>query len=122
MKKSVAMSFSGLPGDVQGLILGYLPLRDLAQWACWSRRARPVYLERIRERDELVADLLQSHFTAQFREGLFPTQMALPRDLIGTSREVRGLWIDRPSSLRAYYGRPGCSVHSGVLCSRGRYL
>lgn len=84
MEKFLGMSFPDLPRDLQRLILGYLPLQDLAKVACCSRRARAAYLERIRERDEVVADRLRSDFTAEFREGLFPAQLALPRDLIVT--------------------------------------
>jgi hypothetical protein len=71
-----------LPEEMQRLILGHLPLRDLARVACLSMDFRTSYWERVTQRDTVVADLLQSQFSAAFREGLTLADTALPRDLI----------------------------------------
>jgi hypothetical protein len=76
------VSLSNLPADMQRVILGYLPLVDLARLACVNNELRTAYVDRVTERDTAVAALLESHFTAEFREGLSPTQRALPYDLI----------------------------------------
>jgi hypothetical protein len=71
-----------LPADMQRVTLGYLPLVDLARVACLSKELRTAYVDRVMKRDTAVAALLESHFTADFREGLKPAQTALPWDLI----------------------------------------
>jgi hypothetical protein len=76
------MPFFDLPADLQRLILGLIPLRRLAQLACLNKDLRSVCLDRVKKRDAAVAALLESHFTAEFREGLSSTQTALPRDLM----------------------------------------
>jgi hypothetical protein len=73
---------SDLHSDLQGYILGMLPLRKLAQIAHLSKSVHKMYLERVKERDAHVADLMESYFTAEFREGLSPADTRLPRDLI----------------------------------------
>jgi hypothetical protein len=78
----VGSHFLDLPPDMQRLILGWISLRQMAQLACLSAELRSMYLERVKKRDAAVASLLESHFTADFREGLSPSQTALPRDLI----------------------------------------
>jgi hypothetical protein len=78
-----------LPEDLQRLILRKVPLRESAQVACLGTRLRTVYLDRVKERDAAVAGLLESHFTAEFREGLSSAEIALPRDLI-VDPQVRG--------------------------------
>jgi hypothetical protein len=67
---------------MQSVILGYVPLADLARLACLSKQLRPAYVERVTKRDAVVTALLETHFTPAFREGLLPAQTALPRDLI----------------------------------------
>jgi hypothetical protein len=71
-----------LPFDMQRVILGYVPLRDLARLACLCKDLRTPYWDRTQERDAAVANALESHFPANFREGLTPAQTALPHDLI----------------------------------------
>jgi hypothetical protein len=71
-----------LPLDMQRVILGYVPLRDLARLACLCKDLRTPYRDRTQERDAAVTDALESHFTAEFRDGLTPAQTALPHDLI----------------------------------------
>jgi hypothetical protein len=71
-----------LPPEILRLILGYLPLRNLAQMATLSKEARLVYLDRVTERDEQVVASLLSQFTAEFREGLSSAHTVLPRDLV----------------------------------------
>ncbi len=71
-----------LPAEMQSLILGYVSLRDLARLACLNRELRAAYGERVEERDAAVTSVLESHFTAEFREGLTPAQTALPYDLV----------------------------------------
>jgi hypothetical protein len=67
---------------MQRLILGYVPLRDLARLACLCKDLRTPYGERVKERDAAVTTVLESHFTAEFREGLTPAHTALPYDLV----------------------------------------
>jgi hypothetical protein len=83
---------SHMPADLQRLILGMVPLRTLAQMACLSKELRAVYWRRAGDRDAAVAAHVESHFTAEFREGLSLTQTALPRDLI-VHPPVRGRCI-----------------------------
>jgi hypothetical protein len=71
-----------LPRDMQRLVLGSVPLRELARLACVSKDLRTAYEERVGTRDSAVAGLLESHFTADFRARLAPAQTALPYDLI----------------------------------------
>jgi hypothetical protein len=73
---------SDLHPDLQGYILGMLPLRKLAQIAHLSNAVHKMYLERVKERDAHVADLMETYFTAEFREGLSPADTRLPRDLV----------------------------------------
>jgi hypothetical protein len=82
-----------LPEDIQSVLLGYLPLADLAQLACLRKELRTAYGERVMKRDTAVAALLDTHFTADFREGLTPAHTALPMDLamqpqVGRSRFI----------------------------------
>jgi hypothetical protein len=79
---SEAFPLLELPLEMQALILGYLPLRDLAQLACLGKNPRTVYWNRVIERDAVVADLVKLHFTAEFRDSLRQVDTALPRDLI----------------------------------------
>jgi hypothetical protein len=71
-----------LPLDMLRVILGYVPLRDLARLACLCKDLRTPYRDRTRKRDTAVADVLDSHFTAEFRKRRTPAQTALPHDLI----------------------------------------
>ncbi len=71
-----------LPADLQQVILGGLSLRGMALLACLSKELRKRYLERVKQRDAVVAGLLESHFTPEFRQGLSGLQTALSRDLI----------------------------------------
>jgi hypothetical protein len=71
-----------LPADMQMVIWGFVPLADLARLACLSKQLRTACRERVLKRNDVVAALLQSHFTAEFREGLTPVQTALPWDLV----------------------------------------
>jgi hypothetical protein len=73
---------SDLHLDLQGHVLEMLPLRKLAQIAPLSKRVHKMYLERVKERDAQVADLIKTYFTPEFREGLSPAETRLPRDLI----------------------------------------
>jgi hypothetical protein len=77
-----AFPFLELPGEMQRLILGYVSLWELARLACLCKDLRTAYEERVGMRDAAVAGLLESHFTAEFREGLTPAQTALPYDLV----------------------------------------
>jgi hypothetical protein len=87
--------FTNLPPDIQSRILAYVPLRNLAQVASLCKGFRALYLERVMEREEVVSGLLESHFTAEFREGLYPADTALPRDLI-VDPPVRAPYLRRP--------------------------
>jgi hypothetical protein len=71
-----------LPEEMQRLILGHIPLRELARMACLSKDLRAAYRDRTRDRDAAVTAVLESHFTAEFRAALTPVQTALPNDLI----------------------------------------
>ncbi len=71
-----------LPPEMQSLILGYVSLRDLARLACVSKPLRATYKDRVRTRDAAVSGLLESHFTAEFRDWLNPAQTSLPYDLV----------------------------------------
>jgi hypothetical protein len=76
-----------LPPDLQRHILGWVPLRGLAQLACLNKELRSMYLDRVMQRDAVIASLLESHFTPDFLQGLSCrqmacAQMALPRDLM----------------------------------------
>ncbi len=71
-----------LPADMQRLVLGYVPLADLARLACLTKQLRTAYVDRVTKRDTAVTARLGSHFTPAFREGLTPAQTALPRDLV----------------------------------------
>jgi hypothetical protein len=71
-----------LPEAMQRLILAHIPLRELARMACLSKELRAVYRDRTRDRDAAVTAVLESHFPAEFREGLTPAQTALPNDLV----------------------------------------
>jgi hypothetical protein len=82
-----------LPAEMQGLVLGYLPLADLARLACLNKELRAAYGERVTKRDTAVAALLQSQFTAKFRQGLSPAQTALPRDLVAHPQVGRWSFI-----------------------------
>ncbi len=67
--------------------MGWVPLREMAQLACLNQELHGVYLDRAKQRDAVLASLLESHFTPDFRKGLLCIQttctpMALPRDLI----------------------------------------
>jgi hypothetical protein len=77
-----AFPFLSLPGDMQRLVLEYVPLRDLARLACVSKHLHAAYRDRTQERDAAVTALLESHFTPEFRARLTPAQTALPYDLI----------------------------------------
>jgi hypothetical protein len=78
-----------LPVDMQEVVVGFLSFRELAQLACVSKQLRTFCLNRVRERDRVVATRLESDFTPEFREGLSPAQTALPRDLL-VDPKVRG--------------------------------
>ncbi len=67
---------------MQRLIVGHVPLRELARLACLGKKLRSAYEDRTGDRDAAVAKLLESHFTAEFREGLSPADRALPNDLV----------------------------------------
>jgi hypothetical protein len=82
-----------LPAEMQRLVLGYLPLTDLARLACLNKELRAAYGERVTKRDTAVAALLQSQFTAKFRQGLSPAQTALPRDLVAHPQVGRWSFI-----------------------------
>jgi hypothetical protein len=82
MKDDKGFPIMDLPTDMQRHVLGAMPLCDLARMACLSKELRVVYLDRVKKRDDVVADLLESQFTEEFREGLSTTQTSLPRDLI----------------------------------------
>ncbi len=71
-----------LPADMQRVILGYLPLVDLARLARLNKELRIACVERVTKRDAAVTALLESHFPPAFREGLTPAHTALPRDLV----------------------------------------
>jgi hypothetical protein len=85
-----------LPADMQRVILGYVPLADLARLACLSKELRTAYVERVTKRDTAVTALLESHFLRAFRKGLTPAQTALPRDLV-VHPPVRALPARHPS-------------------------
>jgi hypothetical protein len=75
------------PPDLQRYIMGFVPLREMAQLACLNKELRSVYLERVKQRDAVVTSLLESHVTPDFPKGLSSThtacaQCGLPRDLI----------------------------------------
>ncbi len=78
-----------LPPEMQGLILGHLSLPELARLACVSKDLCAAYEDRTGVRDAAVAKLLESQFTAEFRDGLTPADTALPYDLI-VDPPVRG--------------------------------
>jgi hypothetical protein len=88
---------SHMPEDLQRLILGLVPLRKLAQMACLNKQIRTVYWQRVIGRDAAIAAHLDSHFTAQFREGLSSMQTALPRDLV-LHPQVRDPCLSKPQS------------------------
>jgi hypothetical protein len=79
---SLTYSLVDLPLHLQRLIVESVPLRTLAQMACLNKDLRALYLERVDKRDTIVAELLNSQFTAEFRRGLSPDAIALPLDLI----------------------------------------
>jgi hypothetical protein len=71
------------PPELQRHILGWIPLRELAQLACLNKEFRDVYVDRVNQRDAVVVSLLESHSTPDFRGALSCTQtLALPRDLV----------------------------------------
>jgi hypothetical protein len=76
------MSLLEFPADLQRHILGFVPLRGMAQLACLDKELRAVYLDRVEQRNAVVAGLLESHCTPDFRGGLSCMQTALPRDFI----------------------------------------
>ncbi len=76
------MPLLAFPTDLQRHILGLVPLRSMAQLACLNKELRNVYLDRVKQRDAVLVDLLGSHFTPESREGLCRAHLALPRDLI----------------------------------------
>ncbi len=82
MKEADIFSLLELPEDMLRIIVGYLPLADLARLACVSKELHTPYVERVNQRDTAVSALLELHFTAEFRQGLSPAQTALPRDLV----------------------------------------
>jgi hypothetical protein len=82
VKEVEVFPFPDLPLELQWQILGRLSFRELAQLACLSKQLRAFCMDRVRERDRVVADHLESDFTPEFREGLSPAQTALPRDLV----------------------------------------
>jgi hypothetical protein len=75
-------SFEDLPPRCKELILKLVPLRKLAHLACLRDEFHLVYLDRVRQRNEVVAACLDSDFPADFRERLLPADTALLRDLI----------------------------------------
>jgi hypothetical protein len=81
-KRTKHYSLVALPLHLQRLIIESLPLRTLAQMACLNRDLRTLYLERVSKRDTVVAGILESQFTADFRQRLTPDATALPRDLV----------------------------------------
>jgi hypothetical protein len=88
-----------LPLDLQREIVACLSFRQLAQLACLSNQLRAFCMDRVRERDGVVAARLRSDFTAEFRKGLSPAQTALPRDLL-VDPQVRGLEHMLPQILQ----------------------
>jgi hypothetical protein len=76
------ISLLELPPEMQRLVYEKVALRDLARLACVSKDIHAAYLERVDARDVIVADHLERHFTPEFRDGLSPSQTALPCDLI----------------------------------------
>ncbi len=82
MDLPTSLPFFDLPGDLQQLIWGLVPLRKLAQMASLSKELRVVCLDRVKKRDAAVATMVESCTTAEFREGLWWAKTALPRDLI----------------------------------------
>jgi hypothetical protein len=81
-KERAAIPLNDLPQLCIDLVLGRVPLRKLAHLACLSKELHLVYLDRVKERDEVVAARLDTDFQADFRERLLPADTALPRDLI----------------------------------------
>jgi hypothetical protein len=109
-----------LPPDMQRVILGYVPLPDLARLACVSKELRTAYVERVTKRDATVAALLGSHFVAAFREGLSPAHTGLPWDLI-VDPLVRDLkFIKSSSSLEFYiaYNWCFCVIEEVVVAAK----
>ncbi len=76
------VSFEDLPALCKELVLALLPLRKLAELACMSKEFRNVYIDLVKERNDVVEARLQSDFPAAFRNGLLPADTALPRDQI----------------------------------------
>jgi hypothetical protein len=81
--------------------MAYVPLRDLAQLACLCKGFHALYLERVVEREDVISGLLETRFTAEFREGLYPAETSLPRDLI-VDPPVRAPYFRRPVESTEY--------------------
>jgi hypothetical protein len=79
---SVEGAIQNLPLELQSLILESLPLRMMRELARSSRERRPAFVARLTERERVVAELLSSHFTDEFRQLLPAAQTALPNDLV----------------------------------------
>lgn len=71
-----------LSPHLQRIALSFVPLRDLARMACLNKQLGAVYKERVKERNKVVAALLKSRFTPEFRRGLRRAETSLPRDLL----------------------------------------
>jgi hypothetical protein len=82
VQESKLFTILDLPPDMQRVILGPLPLRQLVQLACLSKGLRNMCLERVQQRDAVVAARLESDFTTEFRQGLRPADTSLPQDLL----------------------------------------
>jgi hypothetical protein len=80
VKEAEVFPILDLPADMQRVVLGYVPLADLARLACLNKELRTAYVDRVMKRDTVVGALLQSHFPPEFRDGL--SQTALPLDLV----------------------------------------
>ncbi len=81
-----------LPLDILLCIMEKLHLRELAQVAHLCKDIHRLYVEREKERDLYVADLLNTYFTTKFRHGLADADTRLPRDLVVDFR-VRRYWF-----------------------------
>ncbi len=91
VKDGTVFPFPDLPVELQRQIVEVLSpsLQELAQLACLNKQLRAFYMDRVRERDRVVAVRVKSDFAAGFREALSPALTALPRDLV-VDPQVRG--------------------------------
>jgi hypothetical protein len=89
---------------MQAHVVGFLTFHELAQQACVSKQLHTLYMDRVMERDRVVAARLESDFTAEVRDRLSPAQTALPRDLV-VDPQVRGPELLVPAG---FFGRTRC--------------